>query len=260
MKRMSILLFLTVLAFSSYSQDKLTSKEKKLLNKVGLIIAQTQPNHEPASGMGLYRLTGGIAGIPADLYYTRSDHNLEILNAFIDQIDPYNVNSKNTILEYLKGSSGEKISFELITLDKEFQELISDTAEKKSKTDVATVHLTTEMKMEKNLKKIENRENYKKVYDHLKENGYDGLAVIRLRHWAALGEKLKFETEMTDEGAAFLSYNMYIYNTNNELIFHYRDQSKEISTSSQQKDIDKYNKFYTDFISNALAKSVKELY
>ena len=244
-----LLIFITI---SGYSQNKLTKEERKTLHKIGLIIQLTNPDAVPPRNIAESTLGGKTYnGLSEDEHFKRSDISLQVLNKIVDDIDPHNSRSSEIIFSSIESFSSKQDPIKIVKLDKEFQDLLADPPQKKTSSKDDFI-ITDEERLKLKNERIETQKKYDTIYQYLKNNGFDSLLIISIKHWSTFAVKFQLGNGPRWNSQANIGYYARIYSIDDKLLFHKKYFSKIVPAV-------KYNKIFNDFIINHTEKVFKEI-
>ncbi|MDO5978573.1 hypothetical protein [Flavivirga spongiicola] len=246
-------ILLLTITISGYSQNKLTKEERRTLRKIGLIIKLTNPDAVPPRNIAESTLGGRTYnGLSEDEHFKRSDKSLQILNKIVDDIDPYNFKSSEIIFSSIESFSSNQDPIKIVKLDNEFQLLLADPPHKKDKTDRVIHNTTDEIKLKMKNERIETQKKYDTIYQYLKNNGFDGLLTISIKHWSTFAVKFQLGNGPRWTSQANTGYYARIFSIDDKLLFHKKYFSKTVPAL-------KYKKTFNDFIKDHTEKVFKEI-
>lgn len=245
-------ILLITVTICGYSQNKLTKEERKTLHKIGLIIKTTNPDAFPPRNIAESVVDGKrYNGLSEDEHFKKSDESLQILNKIVDDIDPYNSKSTEIIFSSIASFSSKQDPIKIVSLDKEFQLLVADPPHKKHSTKEDLI-ITDEEKLALEKKGIETKKNYDKIYQYLKNNGFDGLLLISIQHWSTFAVKFQLGNGPRWTSQASTGYYARIYSIDDKLLFRKNYFSKIVPAM-------KYEKTFNDFINDSTEKVFEEI-
>jgi len=245
-------ILLITITISGYSQNKLTKEERKSLHKIGLIIQLTNPDAVPPRNIAESTLGGRTYnGLSEDEHIKRSNKSLQILNEIVDDIDPYNSKSSEIIFSSIESFSNKQDPIKIVKLDNEFQLLLATPPHKKNSTREDFI-ITDEDRLKLKNERIETQKKYDTIYQYLKNNGFDSLLIISIKHWSTFAVKFQLGNGPRWTSQANTGYYARIYSVDDKLLFHKKYFSKIVPAL-------KYDKTLNDFIKNSTEKVFKEI-
>lgn len=254
MKKYYLLYILLItITIRGYSQNKLTDVERTTLHKIGLIIKLTNPDAMPPRYVAKVALeTKTLNHLPVDEYYKRSDKSLQILNEIVDDIDPYNSKSSELISNFIESFTSKQDPIKIVNLNKEFQHLISVPPHKKNAADRVFMKITDEDSLKLKKKRIEYQKKYDTIYQYLRNNDFDSLLIITIKHWSTFDIRFQLGNGPRWSSQANTAYYASIYSSDDTLLFNKKYFSKIVRAS-------KYKKIYNDFIKKHTEKIFVEI-
>jgi len=112
--------------------------------------------------------------------------------------------------------------------------------------------ITDEDSLKLKNKRIEYQKKYDTIYQYLRNNGFDSLLIISIKHRSTFDIRFQLGNGPRWSSQAYTAYYASIYSIDDTLLFHVNYFSRIVRVS-------KYKKIFNDFIKKHTEKVFKEI-